>query len=359
MGNDTTPPPRMSFSLKIKIKLGAFSLFLIPAISVAAGADSMEAGMQGAAQRYIESFRNGEDLRIHDEIGTLVKAGHLRNSELALLKKELASGTSSVREKLVRLLEKTGLELDANSEKKIPIIRDREIIKALVVEGFAKNDVAARSASKILRERCKPSDLALFSDIYIASLQRQQTDYLYIVAKAKTLQAARLVDELEELPSLQSNDYTMEKIRITQAALGNRAIEDQYVTATVEAERIAPPAPANRYYNVDPEKDGKEVAKNIALLGLIGTRHTLSFACKYLRSPLKTYVPNYSERSIRYDVLDAIRYNFPEEAVLANPGSLKEWAAIEQFCVVNFSAVFDGPTTEMEPDRLYPTRTSR
>ena len=78
----------------------------------------MEVGMQGTAQRYIESFHNGADLRVHEQIGTLITAGRVRNSELTLLTKELAFGTSSVREKLVRLLEKTGLELDTIGEKK-------------------------------------------------------------------------------------------------------------------------------------------------------------------------------------------------------------------------------------------------
>lgn len=359
MGNDTTSASRVTGFNKLIVKLRVFSLSLIPALSVVAGAGSTEIDMQGTAQRYIGSFRSGEDLRVYDEIGSLVTAGRLKNSELTLLTKELAIGTSSVREKIVLLLEKTGLELDATQEGKLPVIRDRSIIRALLVEGFAKPDAAARSASKVLRERCRPSDLALFADIYIGSLQLQKTDYLYIIAKAKTLQAARLVDELAKIPGAQNDVYTSEKIRIAQAALGNQAIESQYITATVEAERDAPPAPKNRYYDVGAAKDGEEVAKKISVLGLIGTRNALSLVCKYLRSNLKTYVPNYSERSIRYTALDAIRYNFPDERLLVDPANLKEWAVAEQFCTTHIGAVFEGPTPAIEPDQLYPTRLSR
>jgi hypothetical protein len=358
MGNNTASASRVEKVRVVVGLLGTLFFFLIPAVSVEAGLGPVEAGMQSTAQRYIDSFRQGGDMRVYQQIGTLVTAGHVKKTELTLLTQELASGTTAVREMIVRLLEKTGLELDSHAEKKLPIIRDRSIIRALVVEGFAKPDSAARSASKILRERCKASDLALFTDVYLASLQRQRVDYLYIVAKAKTLQASRLVDDLAELPVSQDDAYTFEKIKITQAALGNHEIEGQYITATMEAERNAPPAPKNRFYNTGAEKDGEAVAKQIAILGLIGTRNALSVVCSYLRTPLKTYVPNYSERSIRYDALDAIRYNYPDERVLVDPANLREWTAVEQFCSVNIGAVFDGPTPEIEPDKLYPTRIS-
>lgn len=359
MGKNTTSASRVTGCNKLMARLGLFFLSLIPAVNVVAAADSTEIDMQGTAQRYIESFRSGEDLRVYEEIGSLVTAGRLKNSELTLLRKELATGTPSVRENIVLLLEKTGLELDAPREEKLPVIRDHSVIRALLVDGFAKRDSAARMASKIIRERCKPSDLASFSDIYIASLQRQKDDYLYIIAKAKTLQAARLVDDLAKIPGMQNDEYVSEKIRIAQAALGNQTIESQYIAATVDAERTAPPAPKNKYYDVGAAKDGEEVAKKISILGLIGTRNALSLVCTYLRSNLKTYVPNYKERSIRYDALDAIRYNFPDERLLVDPANLEEWAAAEQFCITHIGAVFEGPTPVIEPDKLYPTRLSR
>ena len=74
------------------------------------------------------------------------------------------------------------------------------------------------------------------------------------------------------------------------------------------------PAPKNRFYDVGDAKDGKELVKQLELLGMIGTRRSLQAACNYARSPLKTYLPDHWERSVRLDALQLWRIIFQTSA---------------------------------------------
>lgn len=272
---------------------------------------------------------------------------------LELLTKELAVGTEQVRLNIVFFLEKLGMATNTPTPDKFPIIREQAIIKALVMGGFAKDDTAANRAATILTERCKPSDLAAFSKVYAASLQQLKGD---IAAKAKTLVARPSVEKMALQPKWRDEPERLQAIRIAQAALGNTQVEDEFINAAIQAEQNAPPAPPNRFYNVGGAKDGTELAKRLERLGLIGTRRSLLFVCGYLRSPLKSYVPGVSEKSVRHAALDALLYNFPDERVLNKPKDLAGWSTAEQFCVDHLGAVFEGITPDIPPDQAYPTR---
>jgi hypothetical protein len=77
--------------------------------------------------------------------------------------------------------------------------------------------------------------------------------------------------------------------------------------------------------------------------------------CGYLRSALKSYIHDVSEKSVRYTALNALLYNYPDERVLTDPRNTADWRAAEEFCIKNLGAVFDGPTPEITPDQAYPT----
>lgn len=270
--------------------------------------------------------------------------------------KELATGSTDVRENIVRQLEKLGLETDAPAPDKFAVIRDHAIIRALVVGGFAKDDAAADRTAQILLDRCKPSDLAAFAPIYTASLRQSKGEYLYIAAKSKTVEARPLVEKMALQARWRDEPERRAAIRIAQAALGNTRIEDEFIDAAVQAGHSAPPAPPNRFYNIGTARDGTELARRLEPLGRIGTRRSLLAVCSYLRSPLKSYVPDVSERSVRYAALDALLYNYPDERLLHGPKDLAGWSAAEQFCTRNLGAVFNGPTPDLPPDQPYPTR---
>lgn len=274
---------------------------------------------------------------------------------LERLAQALASGTEDARLDVVRQLEKLGLEADPPAPGKFAIIRDHAVMRTLLVDGFSRDDAAADEAARVLIEHCKPSDLAAFSAIYTASLRRWKGDYLIIATKAKTVEARQFVEKMALQPKWRDEPERREAIRLAQAALGNIQIEEQFIDAAARAGQSAPPAPPNRFYNVGTARDGTELAKRLAPLGLIGTRRSLQAACGYLRSPLKSYVPDVSEKSVRHAALDALLYNFPDERILNRPNDLAGWSAAEQFCTSKLGAVFDGPTPDLSPDQPYPT----
>ena len=310
--------------------------------------------MQKTAQHYIKDFRSGTAFKADNSVAGMVINGSVVRSHLAVLENELANGTPHVRENIVKMLEKIGLQLDSPSSNKLPVIRDAGVIRALVVQGFAKYDSATSDAAAVLRKRCMPADLARFNDIYTKSIKEGYGDFLYIAAKAKAFQASPYVERMAQSPVWQEFEEDMKIIKIAQAALGNESVENEFIKDVFNAAENAPAAPKNPFYDVGDGKDGEDVASRIALLGLIGTKRSLQTACGFLRSPLKTYVSESRERSIRYDALDAIRYNFPDERVLFNPLTLAEWAAAEQFCIEKLGATFDGPTPDLPRDRVYP-----
>ena len=339
----------------MKPRLIATLFSFVPLILIAMeNATAKGSDVQKTAQQYIADFRLGANLNANDPVAGIVTNGRVSQSHLFLLTKELSVGTPHVRENIVNLLQKVGLALDQPLPNKFAVIRDTSVIRALVVQGFEKDDAAADAAAAVLGAKCMPADLAKFNDVYTKSLQLNDGDYLYLAAKAKTLQAFPYVEMMAKSPAWQGNEQNVRIVRIAQAALGNASVEDEFIKDVLDAAENPPPAPKNRFYDVGDAKDGGEVASRMAVLGLIGTRKSLLAACGFLRSPLKAYVTNVYERSIRYDALDAIRYNFPDERVIYKPTQLPEWVAAEQFCIEKLGARFDGPTPSLPFDLPYP-----
>ncbi len=305
--------------------------------------------MAKTAQDYIDAFRRGEDFS--RPVEGLVRNYQVNRVALPVLTKELAAGTPEVREKLVRLLEEMALEANVPAPGKLPVIQDPAIIKALLTEGLAKDDAASDAVVRTLCNEARPADLAKYHDVYMKILAGPQaTSVLYLVAKAKVLQARGLVEKMAASPEFKD----LEGVKIAQAALGNTSVEDTFIAAAREAEKKAPPAPKNRFYDVGDARDGEALVEQLKLLGMIGTRRSLLAVCSYARSPLKTYLPDYWERSVRKDAFRAIAYNFPDERVLTNTNESKDYAAAERFCTEHLGATFEGPTPDLPRDMAYP-----
>lgn len=356
MGKNSSPASQEEAMISKNILTSMCVVISMTTIFPQPSAKQRATAMPKTAQTFIQDFRRGEDFDHNDSISAIVVNRRVSPLALTLLTKELAVGDSGVRKNLIRLLERIGLEMDTPAPEKFAVIRDKSILGALVVQGFAKDDAASEAAATVLSDRVKPSDLAVFRDIYIASLQQLKGDYLLLASKAKVTQALPFVERIAQLPKWQDDSERQDAIKIAQAALGNALLEEQFITSVRDAEAQAPQAPPNRFYNVGTAKDGTEVANRLGLLGLIGTRRSLLTVCEYLRSPLKSYVPQVSERSVRYAALDALLYNFPDERVLHDPVGLAGWSAAEAFCRTHLGAVFDGPTPNIPPDQAYPTR---
>ncbi|MFC3461436.1 hypothetical protein [Massilia haematophila] len=68
----------------------------------------------------------------------------------------------------------------------------------------------------VLRERCQPSDLAAFGNIYLRSLQAGKGDYLYLVAKAKVAAARPYIEALAELDKWRGQEEALKVINIVR-----------------------------------------------------------------------------------------------------------------------------------------------
>lgn len=339
----------MKILVKLFLSSFAFSVSVLPAFGYTTGIYIVPK----APKEYIEAARRGE--RLEKPITGFVVNNRVNVESLRLLAKELLSANSDLREKIVEILEDIGLQADSPSQLKFRIIRDRSVIKVLSNEALSKDDAASSSAINILRTRCRPTDLAVNGSSYVSSLRESPSPaLLLLIAKAKIYQAKELVDVLADSPGWQ-DDEEKEVVRIAQAALGNKKIEEEFIAAAYEAKMHAPPAKPSKFFDMTGVKDGQRLANQIELLGFIGTRRSLVVACSFLRTPLKTYVTNHLETSVRYDVLNALLYNFPDEKVLFGPKTVEEFFESELFCTKNLGAVFDGPTPDLPPDRLYPS----
>lgn len=338
--------------------IGAALAVLFLGITVPTPGSSASRGgkVPKTVQSYISDFRGGIAFNPNANIDAVVGALRFDKSGLSLLARELAVGSPEVRQSIANLLQKIGIALDKPTPDKFAILRDHRIMRILIVEGLARDDAAADAAITTLKKYCTPSDLAAFRNIFVESLQRKEGDYLSLVAKAKITEARPLVQELASISEWRENEADFEIVRMTLAALGDASIEDEFIRGVQDAQKNAPPAPKNRFYNVGDARDGTQVAAKLGLLGFIGTRRSLLVACSYLRSPLKSYVPEVSEKSVRYAALDAIRYNFPDERILHRPVKISEWAEAEKFCTTRLGAEFEGPTPDLPIDQAYPTR---
>lgn len=188
------------------------------------------------AQYYIEAFRRGEDFS--SPVARLVTDYRVNKATLPVLAKELSTGTPEVREKIVELLVEMALEANEPDPTRFRVIHDSSIIKVLLTEGFAKSDAARSAAARALRLKAKPEDLAKFQDIYMRILAGPQaSSVLYLVAKAKILQAKDLVEKMAASGEFKDS----RSIKVAQAALGNMAVEDTFIAAAREAEKHAHP----------------------------------------------------------------------------------------------------------------------
>lgn len=329
-------------------------LELLMTPTFAQGADNQDIAMPTIAQQYIDDFKKGKHFSKDERWENLNTYSLAERSSIQLLTNELAKSSVDVRREIIALLEALGLRLDSPGPNKVRIIRSHSIIEALIVGGFAKDDGADSDAIRVLTRRCRPQDLAAFSHYYIDFYKHSDFRSLLVAAKAKTVEARPYIEEFARSAEERGTIKPRGPARIAQAALGNSLVEEYFIDTVRNAEAGMPNGKSGLWYDNRNEKDAAELAPLINGLGLIGTKRTLLVACGYLRSTEKSFVPDLSERSLRFDALKAIQYNFPDEKVLVPPKNTSQWAAAEAFCTRELGAVFDGPTPAWEPDRLYP-----
>jgi hypothetical protein len=304
--------------------------------------------MSSLADRYLEAFQRGEEFHgpstglivggtPHAASGQIMR-GQPDRAVLAQLSQALTSDSPFVRQNVVALLVDIGLQVDPRRPEGTEALCDREIIETLVKGGLARRDAAREATMDALRKLVRPADLSAWADAFAKAVDEKPTkDALLMVAKAKAIGAKPLVAKLSQSPQW-TND---ESLRIAQAALGNKVIEDEFVAETAKSHA---------------SKDSKQFVESLAPLAMIGTRTSLVALAKYLRTPLTFLIPEALERSLRLNVLDALRYHYPDQPEFYpnNIHAEADYTAAEHFCTKELSVTYEMPVPPFMTYRPFP-----
>lgn len=286
-----------------------------------------------AAQQYVTAFRSGE--AFNRPAKGVTHDGQIDAEALALLSRELEGSAPEVREKIVGLLVDAAVQADPLTRSGAEALRDPQVIAVLAGPGLGRVDVGRDAALDALRKLATPRELARHGTRFVRSLEEAPTsDGFLLVAKAKPQGAQPLVTRLAQLPPHAGT----EAARIALAALGAKDIESQFIAAVQAA------------------ADGPALARSVGPLGLIGTLRSLQVVALQLRTPLTIHQIGAFEKSVRLNVLEALYYNFPDQAVLypnniLNPAS---YAAAEDFCIKTLGVQYTTPPPPFLTYRGYP-----
>jgi hypothetical protein len=215
------------------------------------------------------------------------------------------------------------------------VLRDKRIFALLAGPGLVKADVGREAALDALRKLVMQADLAPHEDAFVkAALDAPGEEAFLLVAKAKPEKGKVLVDQLARSQKWKEN----ESARIVRAALGAKEIEDAYLA------------------NAEAAKDGKELAKALGPLALMGTQRSLKAIAALLRTPLTILVPGAFEKSVRLNVLEALLYNYPDQPVLYPNNIITEedYTAAELFCTKTLGVTYKTPPPPFMTIRGFP-----
>lgn len=332
------------------------------------------------AQDYIQYFRQGggyydQNDSDRDYIGRSLPGLMIGNrpdpEAMKTLGEALATNREDVRKDIVRLLGDVKHLTCTGGEPLIP-----EVIELLVGPGFAKLDKARDTAMEILRRDASQATLSRYGYLFTKELKRKPNHYIFLlIAKAKSLQAREELERLSKLPKWNEKDERW-AMRIARAALGNTAIEDEFITETARIEnelaadttrnkaivdgyiagsvQKSPPVnEATRKLGIvlgERWKLGKDLKNALDDLSLIGTPKSLRAICPHLRSPLIFDHP-YTSRCnsllrepIRMSAMTALQYAFPQRRELnwKRVHDRTDYIPAEQVCVEELGFDFTG-----------------
>jgi len=204
-------------------------------------------------------------------------------------------------------------------------LRTPEVIALLVGPSFAKIDGARDDAMVLMRKYASTTTLSRYEAVFLKSLKEgpEATD-LRLIAKVKPnpIWALKEIDRLSQLPQWKNRSDYKEEIRIARAALGDKKIEDEYISDARRKEEAG-------------DMDG--LVESFYPLVEIGTTRTLRAVCQRVKSPLIYQSQGSIHRvSIRLLAMEALIYAFPEHAEFLDSNAIKsdeDYMRVEQFCV--------------------------
>lgn len=211
-------------------------------------------------------------------------------------------------------------------------MKDPSIIETLATEGIIKNDSASDNAIRLLLNNCTQETLEKYNKNYVEILKKSPSEDLFLlIAKAKTMEAKPIVEELLKTEKWKDNTSA----EIAAAALGNKKIEDEYIGFAKDA------------------TTGDELRNALGLLKYIGTRRSLQTAASFLRSPL---VIGPLKVSLRLKAIEALFFNNYDKDFLNSGGihTQEDYARVEQFAADTLDVHFEGPLPPFYRDRPLP-----
>ncbi|HEY3442003.1 MAG TPA: hypothetical protein VGK29_14675 [Paludibaculum sp.] len=271
------------------------------------------------AEAAIERFRSGERFR---PPASSFLGGEASGELLGQLGGALESEPGAVRVEIVKLLADLAWRADPSYGKGGRVIHDEATIHVLVKGGLAHVDVGRDAALEVLKtyvpaELLRPHGRALTADLQHAP----DSTALHVIAKAKPPEASVLVRRL-----LATSRWSREEsARVAAAALGDRAIEQEFIAAFASA------------------TDGRQKVHLAKVLGWIGTGGALQALAQQMRTGVVLEVPMALRRSARLDIIGALGYNFPDEVLLYESAirSDADYARIEEWCERRFHVRWD------------------
>ena len=271
---------------------------------------------------HLERFRAGEKFR--GRVDAFVKDGRADSAAVHALTEAMRNESSFVREQAARMLIAIGKQADPLSARGIPIIRDPQVIQALVKAGLPNVasvcDIVLDALQTLVpAEALRPHGAALVDQL---KKTPTQTAFL-LIAKVKPAEAAPVVRELAASPRWAG----VEEAKIAQAALGNRTLEQEFIDRFTQAR--------------DPEK----VAQLARVMALIGTEPALKALAARMRTDLVIEMTNVFRRSVRLDIMAALSYAFPEQPFLYDNAVSDDsgYERVEKFCEERFGTKWDRP----------------
>jgi len=283
---------------------------------------------------FIAAFSSGNKADV--PMDEFIINGRPDPAALRLLSRELATRGPENREAIVDLLVKIGLATDPLTPKGAEVLRDQQIIAVLAGPGLATEDLGQYAAMHALRRLVVRDNLVLHEDAIVKALLESPSDEAFLLAaKTKPVKDKVLVEQLARSPERKE----MKEAKIARAALGAMEIENEFITAAENA------------------KTGQELADALDTLALIGTQRSLKAIAGYLRTPMTILVPNAFEKSVRLDVLEALRYNYPDQPLLYpnNIYNEEDYRAAELFCTNTLGVTFTEPPPPFMTYRGFPS----
>jgi hypothetical protein len=243
----------------------------------------------------VEKIRAGRTFYGNDVDVLLAPNGRLEPATVALLAKGLAEAGSDPRQELALALVLSAQRADPLRNQGREAILDQGVVDALAGPGISKTDPAKETCLWALVQSAPPRLVALRGAELLASLKAHPDPTTALaVAKAKPAGALETIDRIMKETKVYRESVEFQAAR---AAVGDSEAEGKYI---------------REFRETSSPKTKTALARR---LGLIGTPAALKALGEALRSPL-IEVGDLRRRSVRVDVLDALRLSFPERTEL-------------------------------------------